>query len=276
MAIYAIGDLQGCLHSYLELLDKLALGSDDKIWLTGDLVNRGPSSLETLRFIKTQGDRVITVLGNHDLHLLALDAGLHAQKPNPTLQPILRAEDKHELLTWLRERPLFHQDDNIGWALAHAGIHPAWSVSTAAGLAREAEAAIRPLDNNSFMHEMYGNHPDAWQGSLIGHERIRFIVNAFTRMRFCYPDGRLDFVHKGPVGDQGKDLVPWFDIPRMEPLTHRIVFGHWSALGRSGTRQCLGIDTGCLWGGRLTAIRLDDGSNREISVQCPRHEKVHG
>ena len=276
MAVYAIGDLQGCLDSFQELLDRLALCTGDSIWLTGDLVNRGPQSLETLRFVKNLDALAVTVLGNHDLHLLALDAGRFAEKPNPTLQPILKADDREDLLHWLRHRPLFHVDNRIGWAMAHAGIHPAWGINIANDLAREAEAVLRGEDFADFMRHMYGNHPDNWDPGLSGYDRIRFIVNVFTRIRFCADDGRMDFIHKGPIGSQDKGLRPWFDQIPNGALSHRLVFGHWSALGRGGTNSCFGIDTGCLWGGRLTALRLDHEKPYEISVPCPQHEKAHG
>lgn len=275
MAVYAVGDLQGCLDSYLELLDRLAPTPTDRIWLTGDLVNRGPKSLETLRYIKNQGDQVVTVLGNHDLHLLALASGRFAAKPNPTLQPILHADDRDELLDWLLHRPLLHRDDGLGWVMVHAGLHPHWDIDLAEKLAREAEAVLRGPDHLTFIQHMYGNHPDNWDDSLAGHDRIRFIVNVLTRMRFCAGDGRLDFLHKGPIGSQGPELFPWFELVQPADPSHRIVFGHWSALGRGGNDVCHGIDTGCLWGSRLTAIRLD-AEGVEISVKCPRIEKVHG
>ena len=276
MAVYAIGDLQGCLDSFQELLDKLALCTGDSIWLTGDLVNRGPQSLETLRFVKELGPMAVTVLGNHDLHLLALDAGRFADKPNPTLQPILKAQDRGELLHWLRHRPLFHVDNEIGWAMAHAGIHPQWDIAQADKLAREAEAVLAGDEFDDFMRHMYGNHPDNWDPGLTGYDRIRFIVNVFTRIRFCSTEGRLDFIHKGPLGSQDKELFPWYSQIQDQSLTHRIVFGHWSALGRGGSGSCFGVDTGCLWGGELTALRIDHEQPYAISVPCPRHEKIHG
>jgi len=276
MAVYAIGDLQGCLDSFQELLDKLAICSGDSIWLTGDLVNRGPQSLETLRFVKALDALAVTVLGNHDLHLLALHAGRFANKPNPTLQPILKADDREELVHWLRHRPLFHVDDKIGWAMAHAGIHPSWDIATADSLAREAEAVLESDGFQDFMQHMYGNHPDNWDPGLTGYDRIRFIVNVFTRIRFCSETGRMDFIHKGPIGSQGNGLYPWFSRIPDQVLSHRLVFGHWSALGRGGSRSCFGIDTGCLWGGRLTALRIDHEMPYEISVPCPQHEKLHG
>ena len=276
MAVYAIGDLQGCFDSLNELLDKLAFGSADTLWFTGDLVNRGPQSLECLRYVKSLGERAITVLGNHDLHLLALASGRFANKPNRTLQPILHADDCNELLHWLRHRPIFFKDDDLGWSMAHAGIHPRWDLETVESLAREVEAELRGDSYLEFMQHMYGNHPDNWHANLTGHDRIRFAVNVFTRMRYCFDDGRIDFLHKGPLGTQGGDLKPWFDISRSANFDYKLVFGHWSALGFFNKNGVTGVDTGCLWGGSLTALRLDASESEPISIKCPRHEKVHG
>jgi bis(5'-nucleosyl)-tetraphosphatase (symmetrical) len=255
------------------LLDKLALVESDQIWLTGDLVNRGPKSLETLRFVKALGHRVIAVLGNHDLHLLALNEGRFHDKPNPTLQPILNAEDRDELLDWLRQLPLFHHDTELGWALVHAGIHPHWDLPLTRTLAAEVEALLRGEHHSDFLQHMYGNRPDNWDPDLSGDDRARFVINVMTRMRFCYGDGRLDFLHKGPPGSQGDALLPWYEVQRSVPFAAKTVFGHWSALGLGGQGQYQGIDTGCLWGGQLTAIRLDSAEVSSCSVECPRIEK---
>ena len=276
MAVYAIGDLQGCFDSLNELLDKLAFSSSDSLWFAGDLVNRGPQSLECLRFVKGLGDRATTVLGNHDLHLLALTSGRFANKPNLTLQPILHAHDRDELLLWLRHRPIFHKNKELGWSMAHAGIHPLWDLETTVSLAREVESVFRGEAYLEFMQHMYGNHPDNWHADLVGHDRIRFAVNVFTRMRYCFEDGRIDFLHKGPPGTQGDDLRPWFDISRSAEFDFKLVFGHWSSLGYFNRNGVTGVDTGCLWGGSLTALRLDTPETEAISVKCPRHEKVHG
>jgi len=274
LAVYAIGDIQGCLDSLKQLLDKLGVSDSDQIWFTGDLVNRGPQSLETLRFIRSLGNQAVSVLGNHDLHLLALAAGRFHDKPNPTLQPILKAGDREELLDWLRRRPLFHLDKQINWGLVHAGIHPHWDLSTAHRLADETETLLRGDAYDAFMKQLYGNHPENWDPNLTGFDRARFCINAMTRMRFCFPDGRLDFLHKGPPGSQPPELRPWFEIERETPVTPRIVFGHWSALGYHKIGPYYGIDTGCLWGGRLTALRLDEGGSEIVDVGCEKHHKL--
>ena len=273
MAVYAIGDIQGCLDSLLQLLDKLGAADSDQIWFTGDLVNRGPQSLETLRFVKDLGSRAVTVLGNHDLHLLALAAGRFHDKPNPTLQPVLHASDRDELLDWLRRRPLVHFDPEINWVLVHAGVHPHWDLELAQDLATETETLLRGEHHLDFMKHLYGNHPDIWDAQLSGYDRARFCINTMTRMRYCYADGRLDFLHKGPPGSQPANLFPWFDIERESPFPAKLVFGHWSALGHSTHGRFHGIDTGCLWGGRLSALRLDSEAASLTAVECVRHDK---
>jgi bis(5'-nucleosyl)-tetraphosphatase (symmetrical) len=273
LAIYAIGDVQGCLGSLLQLLDNLGPSDSDSIWFTGDLVNRGPQSLETLRFVKGMGDQAISVLGNHDLHLLALAAGRFQDKPNPTLQPILLAPDRDELLDWLRHRPLFHHDSDVHWALVHAGIHPLWDLDLTLKLAAESEAFLRGNSFEDFLKNMYGNHPENWDPHLAGYDRARFCINVMTRMRFCFADGRLDFLHKGPPGSQPDDLIPWFELHRDPVSVPKIVFGHWSALGWVHHGRFHGVDTGCLWGGRLSALELDDTGSEVVSVECVRHEK---
>ena len=274
MAVYAIGDVQGCLGPLLSLLDRIGITDSDQIWFTGDLVNRGPQSLETLRFVKDLGGRAISVLGNHDLHLLALAAGRFPDKPNPTLQPILHAHDRDELLEWLRRRPLFHHDLKIGWAMVHAGIHPQWDLPLTLRLATETEALLSGELHDDFLKHMYGNHPERWNTGLAGYERARFCINVMTRMRFCYADGGLDFLHKGPPGSQPDNVYPWFKMERNPPFPLQLVFGHWSALGLFTEASFHGIDTGCLWGGRLTALRLDGPERQVFCVNCVGHEKL--
>lgn len=274
MAVYAIGDIQGCLDSLLQLLDKLGPSSSDQLWFTGDLVNRGPKSLETLRFVRSLGGQAVSVLGNHDLHLLALSAGRFQEKPNPTLQPVLHAEDCDELLGWLRHRPLLHSDPQIGWTMVHAGVHPRWDIGLAQQLANESEALLRGPAYEDFMQHLYGNHPENWGPELTGYDRARFTINVMTRMRFCGIDGRLDFLHKGAPGSQPSGFLPWFEINRESPLLQRVVFGHWSALGLHRESSFYGIDTGCLWGGQLSALRLDEDDPHITAVDCVRHEKA--
>ena len=268
MAVYAIGDLQGCYDPFRELLDELQFDPDkDKLWLTGDLVNRGPKSLKTLRFVKSLGDSVITVLGNHDLHLLALAAGqIHFASRFETLDKVLRASDSDELVTWLRHRPLAHYDDALNTMLVHAGTHPGWSVNKTLARAAEVEAALRGEDYKTLLGKMYGNTPAQWSGGLTGYKRLRFIINCLTRMRMLTRKGRLNFSHSGSPFRARKNLVPWFAFDDRRWAGTRIVFGHWSALGLIVLPELISLDTGCIWGRQLTAVRLDRPVLRVIQV----------
>jgi len=270
MAIYAIGDVQGCYDDLLRLLDTIAFDpGTDNLWFAGDLVNRGPKSLEVLRFVKSLGDNAVSVLGNHDLHLLAAyDSGIVHKKD--TFRPVLDAEDVDELIDWLRFRPLFHS--NGEFCLLHAGLPPQWDLEATRALAAQAERVLRSDDYRLFLQEMYGNQPDRWSGDLEGVPLLRFIVNCFTRMRYLDADGRLDFTHDGPPGSQPPHLMPWFAAPKRRSAGLRIVFGHWSQLGYYEGDHCYAIDTGCLWGGQLTALRLGDPVER-ISIACPGYRR---
>lgn len=270
MALYAIGDVQGCFRPLQALLAKIDFSPrKDTLWFTGDLVNRGPQSLEVLRFIAGLGERAVAVLGNHDLHLLAVAAGLATTRPRDTLAPILAAPDRDALLHWLRHRPLLHVDTTHNIAIVHAGLVPQWDIAQARALAAEAEAIFRGPGYQNFFAHMYGDTPDRWDPGFSGYERLRFIVNVCTRLRFCDRDGRLDLLHKGAPGTQAPSLIPWFQAPARRNRATRIVFGHWSTLGFYAGDGVLGLDTGCVWDGRLTAVRLDaDGANA-ITVPCP-------
>lgn len=269
MALYAIGDVQGCYGSLRELLDQIRFDSTkDRLWFTGDLVNRGPRSLEVLRFVADLGDKAVTVLGNHDLHLLAVAAGARSLAAGDTFQDVLEAPDRNELLTWMAGRPLLHHDPDSNFLLVHAGLLPQWDLSSALMHAGEATAVISGPRAAEFYGHMYGNAPDRWDDRLSGWERIRLIVNAFTRLRFCYPDGRIDYTQKGPVGSQPAPLLPWFAIPSRKTRDNRIVFGHWSLLGRWIEDGVIGLDTGCLWGRQLTAVRLGGGPRAFFTVEC--------
>lgn len=272
MAVYAIGDLQGCYQPLRALLDKLAFDpADDQLWLVGDLVNRGDGSLACLRFVRDLGDAAVTVLGNHDLHLLALarKADAHAQA-NDTLKPILEAPDRDALLDWLRRRPLFHRDRTLGWSMVHAGLAPSWTVDDAAARAREVETVLAGPDYQAFFEHMYGNQPDHWRDALGGWDRVRMIVNCMTRMRFCRPDGSLDLDYKKTLADAPPGLLPWFSVANRQSADERIVFGHWSALGRIAWPEhnvwC--VDTGCVWGKTLSALRLDTTEPQLIEADC--------
>jgi bis(5'-nucleosyl)-tetraphosphatase (symmetrical) len=257
MAIYAVGDVQGCCAELRQVLEQVRFDpAHDRLWLVGDLVNRGPDSLGVLRLVKSLGDSAITVLGNHDLHLLAVAEGIGELHHTDTLDEILAAPDRDELLHWLRNRPLLHAQD--GHVLVHAGLLPQWSVAQAASLAREVEAALRGDDYAAFLGHMYGNSPHNWDDSLTGYKRLRVIVNAFTRMRICTPDGRMEFRFKGEVQDTPEGYLPWFDVPGRKSAGSTVIFGHWSALGLLNRKDVVALDTGCLWGGPMSAVRLDD------------------
>ena len=270
MATYCIGDIQGCFDDLQALLRELDFDqSRDRLWFTGDLVNRGPGSLEVLRFVRSLGDRAVVVLGNHDIHLLAVWAGLARLKSNDTLQPVLEADDVDALMDWLRTRPLLHADPELGFALCHAGIHPAWDLAQAKARAREVESALAGEGYRDFLSHLYGNEPAHWNEDLEGWPRLRFITNAFTRMRYCAADGRLVLDYKGPVGTQPPGYYPWFEVPDRAPLPEdtTIITGHWSTLGYRAEIGLLAIDTGCLWGGQLTAVSLDSARQR-YCVEC--------
>lgn len=266
MAIYAIGDIQGCYTEFRRLLDVINFDpARDQLWLAGDLVNRGPHSLETLRFVKGLADAAVTVLGNHDLHLIATVASLAKSGKKDTLGPILRASDCDELIDWLRRQKLFHCAD--GYNMLHAGLPPQWDLALTQQLASEAEQAIGGDDYQSFFRSMYGNKPTLWQEDLSKTERLRFAVNCFTRLRYCSIDGELDFGQKGTPGTQPAHLLPWYAVPGRKSRDLRIIFGHWSTLGFYQGDNVISIDTGCLWGGQLTAVRLD-GELQRVSIDC--------
>jgi bis(5'-nucleosyl)-tetraphosphatase (symmetrical) len=271
MSIYAIGDIQGCFDELLQLLEVISFNEHtDQLWFAGDLVNRGPKSLETLRFIKSLGDSAVTVLGNHDLHLLAASCAPKIARKKDSLLPILEAPDSVELIDWLRHRPLFHFNEEF--CLIHAGLPPQWDFKKTQKMALLAEQALRGPKYQAFLKQMYGNKPNIWSSNLKGVEKLRFIINCFTRMRYCDINGRLDFVHSGPVGSQPKSLMPWFEVPKRKNADMRIIFGHWSALGYYEGPNCYSIDTGCLWGGQLTALKLGEQVQR-FSIDCPEAKK---
>ena len=257
MATYAIGDIQGCYSTFRRMLDGLSFDpARDRLWLVGDLVNRGPQSLAVLRFVKGLGARAITVLGNHDLHLLVVAAGHVRQHAGDTLNAVLRAPDRDELLDWLRRRKLMHAAGR--YAMVHAGLLPQWTIAKALALAREVEAALQSDDYGEFLRHMYGNQPDRWREDLTGFDRLRAIINTFTRLRLCTTAGRMEFAHKGkPVG-LPRGYQPWFTVPRRRNRATTIIFGHWAALGLYMDSNVAGLDTGCVWGRELTALRLAD------------------
>ncbi|WP_447066209.1 bis(5'-nucleosyl)-tetraphosphatase (symmetrical) ApaH [Vibrio alginolyticus] len=258
MATYIVGDIQGCFDELQRLLEKVSFSAKkDQLWLAGDLVARGPKSLETLRFVKSLGASAIVVLGNHDLHLLAVDHGIKKVKDKDRTAPIFTAPDKEELLTWLAQQPLLAEHDEF--VMCHAGISPQWNLKTARKCAREVERIIQSEELPWLLKNMYSNQPDSWDDSLQGLDRYRYIINAFTRMRFCFPDGRLDMDCKLPPQQvSGNELIPWFDVPKRIHLNKAVLFGHWAALQGYMNNEVIGLDTGCVWGGSLTMIRWED------------------
>ncbi|MES9966138.1 MAG: symmetrical bis(5'-nucleosyl)-tetraphosphatase [Sedimenticola sp.] len=272
MAVYAIGDVQGCYDELQLLLERIRFDeTKDKLWFAGDLVNRGPHSLEVLRFVKKLGKRAITVLGNHDLHLLAISEGnLKHNRKDHTLDEILAAPDREELLHWLRHRPLMHHSRKRGLSMIHAGLPPQWDIETALGCARELEATLQGEGFHDYCQQMYGNEPACWTDDPKGMERLRFITNAFTRLRYCDSEGNMALKEKGPPGSQGPALLPWFEMPDRRSRADRILFGHWSTLGYRHQENIWALDTGCLWGGRLTALRLHRKKEyRHHQIDCP-------
>jgi bis(5'-nucleosyl)-tetraphosphatase (symmetrical) len=257
VATYAIGDVQGCHDALQRLLGEIGFShARDTLWFVGDLVNRGTQSAAVLRFVRALGERAIVVHGNHDLHALALLAGKAKRRADDTLEDLAAAPDRERLLDWLRRRPLLHVEGE--YAMVHAGLLPAWTLEQAGALAAEVEAALRGPEHLALYPALYGARPAAWSDALAGHERLRVIVNAMTRMRFCTPDGAMDFSVKGEVEKALPGYLPWFDVPGRKTRGVPIVCGHWSALGLRVTPDLLALDTGCVWGGRLTAVRLED------------------
>ena len=272
MGVYAIGDLQGCYDPFRRLLDEIRFDpSKDTLWLTGDLVNRGPKSLKTIRFVKELGDSVVMVLGNHDLHLLALEAGmLRFGKRFGAMTKLLNAPDAGELCEWLRSKPLAHYDENLDTLLVHAGTLPSWTVEKTLARAAEVEAVLRGYDYAALLGKMYGNEPSLWSGNLTGYKRLRFIINCLTRMRVITTAGHLQLNFSGSPFSARKNLSPWFAMPHTAWGDTRIVFGHWSALGLIVLPHLVSLDTGCLWGRQLTAVRLDKKRPRVIQVEGQR------
>jgi bis(5'-nucleosyl)-tetraphosphatase (symmetrical) len=268
MSVYAVGDIQGCYVEFQRLLEKIDFDTaKDRLWLVGDLVNRGPSSLEVLRLVKSLGDSAITVLGNHDLHLIAVAAGVAQLHRSDTLDDILAAPDRDELLTWLRQQRMMHvEGSNV---MLHAGLLPQWSIKQAAKLACEVEAALRGDDYIQFLEHMYGNTPNDWDDELSGYKRLRVITNVFTRLRVCTLEGEMEYKFKGEVEKIPTGYVPWFDVPQRSSQNATVIFGHWSALGLKVTSNVIALDTGCLWGGSLTAIRLEDRQLFQVECQNP-------
>ncbi len=270
MTRYAVGDVQGCYDELRELIERLRFSADrDRLYFVGDLVNRGPASLEVLRFVRSLGDNALVVLGNHDLHLLAVAHGARRSRKSDTLDDVLSAPDRERLLEWLITRPMAHADtegEDRTDLLVHAGVVPQWTVDITLALAREVESALRD-DSTGVFSQMYGDEPDQWSEQLSGMDRLRFTINVLTRMRVCTRDGRVDLRWKGKPPPSLSAYQPWFDADNRETRDARIIFGHWSALGFIRRRALVGLDSGCVWGGSLTAFDLDE-DRPPIAVPC--------
>ena len=270
MAVYAVGDIQGCHDELALLLEAVHFDTQqDKMWFVGDLVNRGPKSLKTLRLVKSLGDAAICVLGNHDLHLLALAYTDDVPVKSGDLENILHAKDGDELIDWLRHQPLAHYDKKLNTLMVHAGVIPEWSVKKVLARAAEVEKVLRSKNPEKFLSAMYGKKPDHWSKDLSGNDRLRFITNCLTRVRFLTKDGKLDFDEKLGPKTAPKNLLPWFEASKRKTADTRVVFGHWSTMGLMDKPGLLALDTGCVWGGALTAVQLDGPG---ILVEVPSQQ----
>ena len=263
MATYLIGDIQGCFTELERILAQVKFDANhDQLWLMGDLVSRGKQSKQTLDWMLDNQHAVFTVLGNHDLHLLAITHGIRQAKPKEYLGELLSSDRLNQYIDWLRQQPLMRTHPEYGFVTCHAGIWPHWRLNQAQQLAAEVESQLKSDDYVSLLKAMYSNQPDYWDDTLQGHERSRFIINAFTRMRYCYPDARLELLTKTPPQQAPKDLVPWFTLRNhLQHDSKKVFFGHWAALmGKTHSEQIIGLDTGCLWGNWLTMLRWEDQS----------------
>ncbi len=257
MSTYAVGDIQGCYDELRRLLDKVGFDpAKDRLWCVGDLVNRGPDSLAVLRWIKALGERAVVVLGNHDLHLLAVAFADAPFGKKDTLAAILEASDRDELLHWLRHRPLLHHSEEKGVSMLHAGLPPQWDLAQARACARELEAVLQGPEHVEFLCAMYGNEPACWSDTLTGMDRLRFIANCFTRLRWCTAEGELLLKEKGGLEQASAGALPWFRVPGRRTRANPILFGHWSTIGFRAEHNCWALDSGCLWGGRLSAVQV--------------------
>lgn len=258
MAIYAIGDVQGCVIALEKLLEKIKFDPvDDQVWFCGDLVNRGPDSLKVLRLVRRLGKSAVTVLGNHDLHFLAVAEKIRRNRADDTLKEILKAPDFEDLVFWLRHQPLVHRDRKLKTIMVHAGVYPGWKRRQLTHYSSEVEAVLQSRQYRKFLTNMYGKQPARWDKKLKGWERYRFITNSLTRMRYCSLKGDLNFSEKGPPGTQAQRWIPWYMHPDTKMKSWRIVFGHWSTLGYLQYQNIISLDSGCVWGEKLTAVQLD-------------------
>jgi bis(5'-nucleosyl)-tetraphosphatase (symmetrical) len=266
MAILAIGDVQGCYDPLMRLLERADYDeSRDVLWFVGDLVNRGPQSAQTVRFARRLGGRQVTVLGNHDLALLVVADGIKKPHRSDTFGDVLAAPDRDELLAWLRHQKMMHADG--GYAMVHAGLLPQWSIARALALAREVEAALQGADHREFLRHMYGNEPARWSEELAGYDRLRVIVNAMSRMRLVNAQGAMEFSHKTGPANMPAGYVPWYEAPGRASRGTPVLFGHWAALGLRLTADAICLDSGCVWGRALSALRLED--RKLYQLDCP-------
>jgi bis(5'-nucleosyl)-tetraphosphatase (symmetrical) len=269
---YLVGDVQGCCDALDRLLAEIGFTpSRDRLLLIGDLVNRGPQSLATLKRIRSFDDAATCLLGNHDLNLLAVAHGVRKLRRGDTVGDILDSKRRDDWIDWLRRQRLAHRHD--GWLLVHAGVPPQWDAEQTLALAAEVETQLRGPGLVPLLREMYGDEPARWDAALAGAARMRFIVNALTRMRFCSDDGRLDFSSKEGAGAAPPGTMPWFDVPGRRTAGVPIAFGHWSTLGLLNRPDVLAIDTGCVWGGALTAVRIDGGRREVVQVKCAQAQR---
>lgn len=278
MAVYAIGDVQGCYDELIKLLDHINFDpAVDQVWLAGDLVNRGPNSADVLRFARDMGSkRVKVVLGNHDLHLLANASGVvDYQHRMDTMESVLEADDRDELVTWLRHQPLFHHDKKLGFSMVHAGIPADWSIAECRKRAKEVEAVLQSDNWREYFQYMYGNKPEQWSDDLTGWDRLRYITNCFTRLRYCHIDGRLALKFKGHPQGKPEQQVSWFDMPNRKSVDDNIVFGHWSTLGTGQYGNVFSLDSGAVWGELLTAVRIDEQPYQWFTVQADADALPH-
>jgi bis(5'-nucleosyl)-tetraphosphatase (symmetrical) len=261
VATYAIGDIQGCYAEFTQLLDLISFDPErDRLWIVGDLVNRGPDSLAVVRHVRSLGAAAVCVLGNHDLHLLAIRYGGHSPGSGDTFGDLLAADDADEIFAWMRRMPLLVDDPGLGFCMVHAGIPHIWNLVQASRLAREVERVIQGDDYLEFFAAMYGNRPDRWDDALLGMDRWRVITNYFTRMRLIDKAGRLDFTHKGALDAAPRGWHPWYRLRMRNPLPRKLLFGHWAAIdGVTGDSSIIALDTGCVWGRSLTALCLETG-----------------
>ena len=275
MSLYAIGDIQGCHTEFCQLLELIGFSTrEDRLWIVGDVVNRGPDSLAALREVKALGDAAVTVLGNHDFHLLMVAAGHAKAHGQDTLAPILEAPDRDELIDWLQRRPLVVVEGER--LLVHAGLLPQWTPATALMLSREVEAMLAGDSANAFLAKLYGDEPHAWRDDLAGLDRLRVAVNAFARLRFCTADGTMEFHEKRGPEAAPKGFLPWFEHEARASAGVTIVCGHWSTLELKLLPNVLMLDSGCLWGGTLTAVRLEDRRVYQVPSRAPVTPKPFG